>query len=201
MPRQTRILPSPKLEEVLADKHTKMAFDFLISRNASPEELWTHLQPAILAAYLPRSGGDMLSVGGKTRRQLEKFPANIRKMVGCIQLIEENDFLESKGAMKTGADLLVKLLIQYADRLESDIKRYRKFMAKNPSYWNLKSVFLLKLLDYVSKTTGKPHFGKVSTLLVGGLAAADKKAIVDVDPDSLRKLFDRRSPEKINAAD
>jgi hypothetical protein len=201
MPSKTRILPKPKLEEVLADKHTKMAFEHLISRNASPEGLWTHLQPAIVAAFIPRSGGDMLSVGGMTRRQLAGVPASIRKMAGCIRLIEENPQLESAGPMKISVSLLVKLLIQYADRLESDIKYYRKFMAKNPSYWNLKSRFLLKLLDYVNKTTGKPHFEKVSTLLVGGLAAADQEAIVDVDPDSLRKLFRRRSPKKITRVD
>lgn len=201
MPPRTRALPSLKLEEVLADKRTKMAFDFLVSRNASPKELWTHLQPAILAAYIHKPGSDMLSVEGMSRRQLEKFPATIRKIVDCILLIEENQNLESRGAMKTTVDLLVRSLIQYANRLESDIKYGRKFMAKNPSYWNLKSVFLLKLLDYVEKTTGKPHFAKVSTLLVGGLDAVDKEATVDVDPDSLRKLFRRRTTEKITPVD
>jgi hypothetical protein len=78
MPRQTRTLPKLKLEEVLADKNAKLAFDFLISKNASAEELWTHLQLAILTAYIPRSY-DMLLVAGMTRRQLRDFPASIRK--------------------------------------------------------------------------------------------------------------------------
>ena len=202
MASQRRTLPKPTLEEVLADQHTKMAFDFLVSRNASPEELWSHLGMAIMTADLPRSS-DMLAVDGMSRRQLREFPASIRKTARSIRLIQEHLLLEFKGSMKAKVNILQELLIQYADRLESDIKHYRRFMVRNPGYWNLKSVFRLKLLDYVNKTTGKPHFEKVSTLLVGGLAATtpDKEAIVDVDPDSLRKLFRRRSPAKINPVD
>jgi len=203
MAAKTRTLSKPTLEEVLADKHTKMAFDFLTSRNASPEGLWTHLRLAIMTADLPRSG-DMLAVDGMTRRQLGEFPTSLRRAAVSIRSIEQNLQLESKGSMKIKVNLLEKLLVQYADRLESDIKFYRRFMAKNPGYWNLKSVFFLKLLDYVKKATGKPHFAKVSALLAGGLAAATapgEEAILDVDPDSLRKLYRRRSPEKINPAD
>ena len=203
MTAKTRTLPKPTLEEVLADQHTKAAFDFLVSRNASPEELWNHLAIAIMTTNLPRSE-DMLAVDGLSRRQLREFQASIRKTARSIRLIQEHLILEFKEPMKTKVETLHELLIQYADRLESDIKFYRRFMAKNPGYWNLKSVFFLKLLDYVKKATGKPHFEKVSALLVGGLAAATapgEEAIVDVDPDSLRKLYRRRSPEKINPVD
>jgi hypothetical protein len=195
MAPKTKHVPNPKLEEVLADKETKTAFDFLISKNASPGELWSHLGPAIAAAYIPRSG-DMLAVQGMTRRDLQAFPASIRRTARSIRLIDEHFILESKGSTKAEVGTLVGLLLRYADRLESFIEFYRGFMAKNPSYWNLKSIFLLRLLDYVKKTTGEDHLKEVATLLAGGFDAVDKETTIDIDPDALRKLLERRSPAK-----
>jgi hypothetical protein len=58
------------------------------------------------------------------------------------------------------------------------------------------SVFRLKLLNYVQQTTGAPRFSLVADLLYGAFTAARIDGELDVDADTLRKLYIRQSTFK-----
>jgi hypothetical protein len=188
-PRRTIIVP-PKLswESVLKDKAANRAFYLLTQRGASPEELKMLLEITVVEFFSARSY-DMLMVEGLTREQLGGFPNRLRDVARTIQKVEENPHLGTLDSPREEVRILLEGLRHYADQLQSAIKFSREFMDKHPRYWDMRSIFQLKLLDYLKKTTGKPHYAAGSSLLTAALTSVGLDIIVD--EQSLRKLYDR----------
>jgi hypothetical protein len=76
----------------------------------------------------------------------------------------------------------------------------RDYLRRNRGYFDLWTVFRVKLLSYVKRATGEYHVAEISELLTAALAHyedIETKICVkqcDVTPDSLWKLIQRRRP-------
>lgn len=195
-----RSLPKLVLDDVLSVPKAKRAFDFLVSKNAHPHQLWILVQCAVGAYSMPHSY-DMLSVDGMTRTEVSAFPNQLETVARAIELINENSMhLEVSGALKATVDELPSHLRRYAHFLSKTIESSRKFMKANPRYWDFVPIFKLKLLRYVQRVTGEPRYGAVADLLNAALTTAgfeeSETSEAFVSPDSLRKLYSRNWARK-----
>jgi hypothetical protein len=91
--------------------------------------------------------------------------------------------------MVTKVQELTIHLREYSASLKSAIEFSRRFMKKNPHYWNFRTIFQLKLIRYVHKNTGRPNYSAIADLLNAGLTAVGVDDFVE--PGTLRKLHVR----------
>jgi hypothetical protein len=181
------------LPEVLRDPEAGIAWRNLTRKGASPGKLEELLQLAMFGHGMGRPY-DMLFVDGLKRNQVTNFPTLLRRTAASIDSIRENPHLDSVGATDPGIVNLPSALRAYANELEGTIQFARKFMERNPRYWDFPSIFKLKLLNYVEKTTGSPRYSAVARLLNGAFTTLGMTTIVE--PSSLRKLAERQLKTK-----
>lgn len=181
------------LDQILTDRGARMAFDKLISKGADGNELGMRVLSAV--HWRGFRGDDPLCVPGISRKSLEKLPAKVRTVGHEIASVSKNPNLYS-----TDEDERIMSLVQdlrrNADGLGMKIKAFRSFLLKHPRHYDMQSVSRCKLLRYVHKTTGQPHYSLVADVLSGAPKVGGEEPIVDVS--SLRKVYitSRRAPRK-----
>jgi len=173
------------LDAVLEDRCAQAAFNKLCSTGADRKEL------ALLVLNAVRFRGfrdtDPLFVPGITRTSLKKLPADIRAIAHKIASVRGNPNLFRTPADDDPVITLVLDLERYADGMEAKIKNFRSFMLKHPRHYDMQSGSRCKLLRYVHKTTGQPHYALVADVLSGAPAVGKEEPIVDAS--SLRKIY------------
>jgi hypothetical protein len=85
------------------------------------------------------------------------------------------------------------LLRFYADYVEAVSKLVAHDAPKASTF--LKARMPLELIELVKKTTGKPHYEEISTLLTAANFASGLNHVV-VDPRNLKEQYSRRSRKK-----
>ena len=163
MPRKTVKVPKIRLEDVLRNPKAKRALDRLIKKNTSLDKIWELLGAAVVAQSFSRSH-DMFAVDGMTRHQVTNFPGLLRGIARGVEAVRENPHLELKPEADEAILNLPLTLRRYADELEETLRSGRAFMKKNPRYWDMASIFKLKLLNYLQQTTGSPQYSLVAAL-------------------------------------
>ncbi len=185
-------MPKINWEDVLKDPRARDALKVLTQKGASSDRLRELLEVAAGAQFFPRSL-DLFSVDGMTRKHVADFPRKLRVTAEQIERIRRNPqfHLESLGG---GAiENLPATLQKYADNLDRTIRFGRDFMKKRPRYFDLASIFKLKLLKYVQRSTGTPRFSLVADLLHAAFSSAGMNFDeTDFDDSALRKLYSRQ---------
>lgn len=139
-------------------------------------------------------GFDPLTVSGLGRASLDKLPADIRKFAQKIALLGENPNLDPPPALEQEFRKLPQTLQRYADNLQATIKHFRRFLQRHPRYYDIQVSTRRKLLRYVYKATGQPHYAWVASVLSG--APVVRAAEPVVDSSSLRKIYPNPAPRE-----
>lgn len=180
--------PSPtsvRLDEILADSCARKAFDNLCSKGADRQELGKLVLHAIWLRGM--RSYDPLSVSGLGRESLKKLPDDIRRIAEKITLVGENPDIDPPPALKQQFSRLPKTLRRYADNLQATIDHFRQFLQTHPRYYNLQVSSRRKLLRYIHKTTGRPHYARVASILSAAPLVGTAEPVVD--SSSLRKIY------------
>jgi hypothetical protein len=180
--------PSPKsvtLDEILSDSCARKAFNILCSQGADRQELG---KLALQAVWLRGMRSyDPLWVSSLGRESLKKLPNDIRKIAEKITLVGENPDIDPPLALKQQFSRLPETLRRYADNLQATIDHFRQFLQTHPRHYDLQVSSRRKLLRYVHKTTGRPHYARVASILSAAPVVGTAEPIVD--SSSLRKIY------------
>lgn len=192
---------APSFQSVLSNAVCREAFDKLVSEGADRDEVETLVMGCGTAAALPRRW-DALWVSGMSRAELSSFPQKIQYVATVIERIGKHPFLPPREPGLATWGTMVSLLRNYANELQSELHTIRDHLRRNRGYFDLWTIFRVKLLSYVKQTTGEYHVAEVSELLSAALGHYEdvgRKPRVkqtDVTPDSLWKLVQRRRNPK-----
>jgi hypothetical protein len=173
------------IDQILADSSARKAFDKLCSKGADRQELGELVLNAVHVRGFRSL--DPLFVSDVTRASLAALPREIRAIALKLVLIAENPNLDPSPALEECARKLPEALRRYADNLEARIKHFRRFLQRHPRYYDLQTAARRKLLQYVDKTTGRPHYAWVADILSGAPVRGTEEPIVDVS--ALRKIY------------
>jgi hypothetical protein len=94
---------------------------------------------------------------------------------------------------------LPDMLRAYADFVEITFRTVAKEFQQNPRYLDPQKSFEVGLLEYVRKTTGKPHFDQVALLLSAAFYATGREDVT-VTPASLRQSW-KRTPSHLRSVE
>jgi hypothetical protein len=176
------------------DPRVRNALEVLTHEGAFSDRLRELLEVAACTQVFRRSH-DLYFVDGMTRKQVADFPRKLRVTAEQIERIRRNPQLDLESVGSPAIEHLPATLRQYAANLDRAIRVGRDFMKKNPRYLDLASIFKLKLLKYVPRSTGAPRFSLVAELLHAAFASAGMEFDeTDFDVGALRKLYPR--PQK-----
>ena len=184
------------IEEILADASASKAFDKLCAHGADRKVLATLVQVTVLAREFRKF--DPLFVSGFGRETLNKFPTTIREVATKIESVFKNPYLEPQPLPDSNFQSLPGKLRAYANKLEATIKQYRQSLKTSPRFFDMQVVLRRKLLHYVAKTTGQPHYAWVASVLSGAPMLGTSEPVVD--PSTLRKLYANRRRAKRSQA-
>jgi hypothetical protein len=141
---------------------------------------------------------DPLFVSGLSREALNRFPTAVRKVATKIESVSENPHLYLQFLSGSNFQSLPGELRAYADKLEATIRQYRQGLKTNPRFFDMQVVLRRKLLHYVAKTTGQPHYAWVASVLSGAPMLGTSEPVVD--SSTLRKLYPNRRRAKRSQA-
>lgn len=184
----------PKINwaDVLRDPKARNAFEVLTQKGASPDRLREMVELAVGGQLVPRSL-DLFFVDEMSREKVAGFPTALRVVAEQIERIRDNPQFHLKPGTVPAIVNLPASLRQYAEDMGRTMEFGRVFMKKNPRYFDLASIFKLKLLRYIQQTTRDPRFPLVADLLYAAFSAGGME--VDIDAGSLRKLYVRQSKQ------